>query len=259
MRIGYFSGFTYPAKGILFLFNNAKLWKFFLIPLVINIGLTFVIYFYFFSSIPEMATSISASLENWLLGPEDADTSFWVKAIFGGIRFIISAFMYYLIIIIYPLFIAVCSTLITPLFRTYLFDATMHIHEGVTPASIPFADSLKYALKSIGTTLRISIMYLLLTIVISFLNFVPGLGIVLQFILTAYYIGWEFILPYFEEKQMLYSEQSKFCRKNFRAIFGFGTLAYILILIPLLSGIFLTTHTIGGGLLISDLKKDLAE
>ena len=255
MRIGYFSSLSYPVKGILFLFKHPKLWIYFLVPLAINIALTLVIYLFVFSSIPEMAEMFTSSLENWLFGKEDTQASFWMKAISTAVRFIISAFMFYFIIIIYPFVLAILSTLITPLFRPYLFNATMQMNEGILPASPPFNEVLKYGLKSIGTTLRTMFMYILLTIGISFLNFIPGLGIVLQFILTAYYIGWEYLLPYLEEKQMLYSEQSKFCRKNFRALFGFGTMAYILILIPFMSAFFLTSHTIAGGLLISDINR----
>jgi len=256
MRIGYISGLTYPAKGIFFLFKNPKLWKYFIIPLGINVLLTLFIYFFIFSSIPEMANAASTFLENWLFGPEEAESSFLVKLLLAGLRFVISALMVYIIIIIYPLFLTIFSALITPLFRSYLFIATMQLNEGTIPSSLPFKESLKYAIKSIGTSLRTLMMYVLFTILISFLNFIPGLGILLQFILTTYYIGWEYILPYLEENQMLYSEQAKYCRKNFRALFGFGTLAYILILIPVVSGFFLTSHTIGGGLLVSDLNKN---
>ncbi|MDH4128109.1 MAG: EI24 domain-containing protein [Spirochaetota bacterium] len=246
----FFNAASYPFKGISFLWNNKKLFRYLIIPLLIDaIILAFIIIFIFFQ-IPDLVDWIKSSLDHWV-NVEGVFAKLF-KWIVGAIGIIIWFILGFIVLIMIPFFLSFISTIVDPNFRSILFVKTREMN-GCPEQKISVMKAIIIALKSILIEIIKLIIYLLFSIFLLFINLIPIIGTliypILQFLLTSIFVSWEFLTPYFEEKNLSFSRQFGFVCKHKKIFIAFGIPAGLLTLIPIIQIFFLSTNTIGGALL----------
>ncbi|NEP84469.1 MAG: hypothetical protein F6K39_43970 [Okeania sp. SIO3B3] len=260
----FFKSFSYPFKGINYLFKNKSVRKYLIIPMTIDLILSIFLLVFLIMQIPELLGGLSGWMSGWV-SAEDV----WYLNI---LRWVIKAFVeilkvvgYLIVIIISPYIFIAISTVFDSIFRGFLYSKVKK-NEGHPEPELPIKILLYRTLISLKNDLIKLSVYLLLSIILFLLNIIFGFIITplisnaiyftLQFILTAIFSTWEFLVYYFDEKKFSFKEQFRFIRKNMQITFGFGFPAALLLLIPIVQAFFLSTHTIGGALLSIELEKE---
>lgn len=266
--IHFIKSLSYPFKGVSFLFTHVKLFKYFYIPFIINLVLALTSIIYLFKPLSKII--------DWLVQQSESNfyslinqISIWTNLELNSSSFnhyyssILTCFLNFfatiLILILFPFILTICSSLITPIFRSFLYSKTKEL-AGSVEIQYNITETLQYIFKTIFIEIRKVLLYLFFSILLFLLNLVPIIGniayLVLQFLLTALFVGWESLSPWFEEKMMSFKEQYGFIKQNRSVFMGFGIPAALLLLIPLVQAFFLLTHTIGGALLSIELEKN---
>ncbi len=239
--ISFIKSSKYPFMAIKYLWNNKKLFNYLIIPLAVNLIISIILLLTLYNELDNLIIFLTPDFNGF----------FW-SILKGILRFLGIA----IILIIFPFMFSLISALINPFFRGLLYSKTRLI-ENINNKTEN--NSLTIIIQSIVNELKKLILYVILSILVLFFNFIPFIGticyIIFQCLLTALFVGLEFISPYLEENKLNFSDQIKFVKKNKRMILGFGISAYILLLVPLIQAYFLSTNTIAGALLCTDLDK----
>lgn len=260
----FFKSFLYPFKGIKYLFNNKNVHKYLIIPMSIDLILSIFLLVFLIMQIPDLIGSFSG----WMTGWVPLNDVWYINAIrwtMNAIVEILKVVGYLIVLIISPYIFIAISTVFDSIFRGFLYSRVKK-NEGHPEADIPIKVILYRTLISLKNDLIKLSIYLILSVVLLILNFIFSFIVTpiisnaiyfgLQFILTAVFSTWEFLVYYFDEKKLSFREQFRFIRKNLQVTFGFGFPAALLLLIPIVQAFFLSTHTIGGALLSINLEQD---
>ncbi len=237
--MGLITGAGYPLKGFKYLWEHKKLLRYAAIPFTIDLIITGLIVYIYLTQLSAFSGYVDSLGELWYLKP---------------LVWILKAIGYFLLIILFPFILNLCSALIDPVFRGILYSKTREM-EGFPEKSYTVGEAIKRLIKGICNEIKKLILYLALSLILIPLNILPPLYLILHILLTALFIGWEFITPSLEEKNLGFFRQFFFVLKRFRVVSGFGLSASLLLFIPLLQVLFLSTHTIGGALLSIDMDK----
>ncbi|HEO64836.1 MAG TPA: hypothetical protein ENI73_03100 [Spirochaetes bacterium] len=237
--MGLIAGAGYPFKGFKYLWGHKKLFRYVAIPFTIDLIVTGLLIYIYVTQLSAFTGYLDSLGELWYLKP-----LVWVFRVIG----------YFLLILLFPFILNLCSALIDPVFRGILYSKTREM-EGFPEKNYTPGEGIKRLIKGICNEIKKLILYLTLSLILVPLNILPPLYLVLHILLTALFIGWEFITPYLEEKNLGFLRQFFFVLKRFRVVSGFGLSASLLLFIPLLQVLFLSTHTIGGALLSIDMDK----
>jgi len=253
----FFESFAYPFKGVGYLTRHKPLYKYVSIPMIIDLILSLALLYLLLTKTPEAVSFLMSWVESFTTG----FTGFWTTAlewILKGAGYVLIVAMWIMIIILFPLILTLFSALVDPVFRGIIYSKTRGM-EGYPEKSFTTTGTLIKALRTIFTELKKIMLYIALSLIFLLLNIVPVGGsllyLIFQFLLSALFIGWEFLSPYLEEQKMSFGDQFRFVRKNKKSVIGFGTSAALLLLIPIAQAFFLSTHTIGGALLSIRLEK----
>ncbi len=240
--MGFIDGAIYPLKGFKYLWSHKKLFRYLAMPFMIDLFITGLLVYIYLTQLSAVTGYMSSFGDLWYLKP---------------LVWIVNAIGYFLVIILFPFILNLCSTLIDPVFRGILYSKTREM-EGFPEKEYTVGEGIKRLVKGICNEIKKLILYLTLSLILLLLSFLPPLYLVLQFLLTALFLGWEFITPSLEERKLGILRQFFFVLKRIRVVSGFGLSALLLLLIPFFQVLFLSTHTIGGALLSIDIEKSSA-
>lgn len=254
--LSFINAAKYPFKGISYLFSHKNLFRYIFIPFILDLTLASILLFLVFFQIPEVVDWIKSAVIDWFGIEKVGVEHFIVVRTLKWILGVAGAFIWFIlgvvILFIFPLVLTILSAIIDPLFRSILHSKTKEM-EGFPEKRIPVIESLYLSLKSVINEIKKLVFYLLFSVILLFINIVPVIGSllypILQFFLTALFITWEFLTPYLDEKKLSFLKQLRFVFQNKKLFLGFGIPAVLLLLIPFVQVIFLSTHVIGGALL----------
>jgi len=240
----FFQSLLYPIKGIYYLTNHKKLLKHLIIPVTIDLIIAIVCLIFLYANLNDIV--------NWIV---PASESFYYSLLRGTLQVL----GWLIILIMFPFILIVSTSVVDPIFRGFIYSKTKAM-EGYPEENLQFNENIVKIAKGILSEIKKLALYLLITIFLLLFNLVPLIGsiiyLVLQFMLTAFFLGWEYLTPYLEEKKFAFVQQFRFAKQNSAIILGFGIPATFLLMIPIAQAFFLTTHTIGGALLSIKLEKE---
>ncbi len=240
-------GFKLPFQGIKFLKENKKLWKYSLIPMLINIIVFVVLGYLSFHYL--MGWLAAKLLTTWYL----AILFYLFLALAISVFAIIIAFI----------FSAIYNIIAAP-FNDLLSEK---VEELVKNKKIEEKFSLKLLAGDIFRTVLEEVKKLLLfggvQILLLFLNLLPIIGnlayAVLSFVFTCWFLAYEYVDYPMARKRMEFKEKKGLLLKNKGFSFGFGLATFILIIIPVLNLIFMPACVVAGTLAYLKLKDEKSE
>ncbi|MFP4844658.1 EI24 domain-containing protein [Winogradskyella sp. PE311] len=206
--------------GAYALISKLKLWKYFVIPMLIS----FVVFVLIFVS----AYGLSDNLGEWIAGIWVWD---WGKSTFIFISTIIAAIAIFFIGVF--LFKHIIMALSTP-FMSPVSEKIEAYYTGQPTTNYTNSTFTKQLLRGVRLSLRNLSQELLFTIPILLLNFIPVVNIfstALLFLVQAYYAGFG-NMDYTLERHFTYKESVSFIRKNRGLAIGNGIGFLLLLFIP---------------------------
>lgn len=226
---GFGIGLQGYSKAITFITEN-KLWKYFLVPLILNV-LLFALGVNYTSSLAEWATG---EINQWWA--QDS----WS---FFGAQFLISVlnFALYSVIFIF-LFLAfsfmggyIILIILTPLL-TYLSEHVDAILRG-EQYKFSWKQFLKDASRGLRITLRNFLMELFFVVALFIMSFIPVVGLFstpLLFLISSYYYGASFMDFTFERKKLSVTESIRYTRQNKSLTVACGAPFALIMMVPFL-------------------------
>lgn len=248
-------GFSYNVKGISYFLNNRWLWKYLIIPYIINVLAIFCLFSlltYYFNDLFLLVSKPLLSFD--IQNPENflyhlLDGGLWV------IRFLLKIIFF--IFSLFALFLGVffLSTIINSPFYEMMTEKIL-IHEGALQ-EIPF--SFKRIFQTGLYTIFFQTKYFLffspITIALMLLTFLPGIGfifIIVQAVFSAWVFGFNLCVLPFIFKESKWKILMSWAGKNAIKLIGFGSLN----LIPFVGFFILGIQVPGAALLYLDTKPE---
>ncbi len=213
------------------LFSKMKLWKFFVIPMLLSSLLTVIIG----SLVYLLSDNIGMYLGSfwpWDWGKETFET---LSAIFGGLFIITIGFL-----IFKHLVLAFSSPFMGPV------SELIEIHlTGVKSLNQP-SSSAQLLVRSLRIAIRNFLWELLFTIPILLIGIIPIIGIfstILLFLLQSYFAGFG-NMDYTLERHFNYQDSIKFVKRNKSLAIGNGIVFMLFLLIPIVGIIFVLPFSV---------------
>ncbi|MCB0444978.1 MAG: EI24 domain-containing protein [Gelidibacter sp.] len=208
--------------GAFGLISKLKLWKFFVIPIMISIVIAIVIMVTAYTLSDDFGFYIS-KLWVWKWGKE---TFSIISDILSGLIILVLGLMLYKHIVM-----ALSAPFMSPVSEK--IEAHFLEYENTTLRNTSFRAQLW---RGIRINVRNLMMELLLTIPILLIGFIPLIGIVstvLLFFVQSYYAGFG-NMDYTLERHFKYAESLAFVRKNRGVAIGNGMVFMLFLLIPVI-------------------------
>ena len=155
-----------------------------------------------------------------------------------------------------PIIFKLLATLVLPAFNSAVFDAARK-HAGgpeipEEAVGLPVAEVIRIEVSRVGRFIGLLAAIFLGTLILSpipLLNLITTpIGISLQFLLGAATLGWDLHSFHFELHGLGYKDQKAYLKAKRGRRFGMGAVATILVMIPVIQLLFLTTNVAGAGL-----------
>ena len=208
--------------GAFNLISKLKLWKYFVIPMIISVVTAIFIGFSAYGFSDNIGEFIS-KVWIWEWGKETFTT---ISTFIGGLVIIVIGLILYKHIIM-----ALSAPFMSPVsekIEAHLTGQSNHNHRNTT--------FIQQLWRGIRINVRNLSMELLLTIPILFLGLIPIIGIistVLLFLVQAYYAGFG-NMDYTLERHFKYNESIQFVRKHKGIAIGNGIIFMLFLLIPII-------------------------
>ena len=249
--IGYWSGFTYPFKGLRFVyFKHPKLIRFWIFPILITL-LSFC-----------MATWASWNYSSELL------ELVWAKPESDGWLSGVEGFFFGLVDIVLSLLLWVASAVVLALMTSVIaapFNSALSAAvEQIVAGSSSEGEGLASIARDLGRTLSLELIklsfYLLVMIPLFAIQcIVPGIGSILYsifaFLFTAWFWGIDYMDWPAERRGWSSKERFRNAKTRFLTMFGFGSGVWLFLFIPFLNLFFMPAAVAGGTLLFLDLER----
>jgi CysZ protein len=228
-------GFFYPFRGGKFLGRHPRLWKYVLIPFLINL-LVFSLAIYFgLDFFNHTVVGMIPSGEAW----------YWVALYY--LAWVIAVLM--TMVLVFFSFTVVGNLIASP-FNDLLSERTEEAVMG-SASGEPFRWS------AVGRILldesKKMAVFILLMLLLLLLNLIPGFGTlaysILSFLLTAFFLVIEYTGYIFGRKGGRFTDQRRFIRGRRFMAFGFGVGVLCLLAIPLLQFFCIPFAVVGATLL----------
>jgi CysZ protein len=235
--VGFFRGLSYPFKGLRFVFfQHPGLARFWIFPIVI----TLIVLGFMVKGVWEYHDALFEAL--W---SEPSGEDFWagVARFFHGFAEVLFAIVLFVVGL-------VLVVLLSSLFAAPFNDL---LREGPKL-------SVKIALLDLARSLLFELLYVTIgvvgTVVSWFLPVIGQIGLtVLMVVVTALYWAISYIDWPAARRRKGLGYRFSFAARHFWAMSGFGTGAWVILLVPLLNLFFMPVAVAGGTLLYLDLER----
>ena len=259
-KITFTQSIKYPFKGMSFINKHKELWKYLLIPLLIDLILCIlVLYLFIFQLSGFFKNILNDLITNGILKESLSETGIDIlKTSFSIISYIIS---FILFVFVAPTTFSLFSGILCSISNSYLYDRTREIILGYkTENKRSFLSELKLFFKSLLVDILKLFCFITIMIILLFANFIPVAGqllnTVLAFVVTSILLGWDGLSSHFNSKDMGFLQQYKFVTSNLKGFMGFGIAGYFIILIPIINIYFLACNAVGSAIWSIDIEKD---
>ncbi|MDQ3021895.1 MAG: EI24 domain-containing protein [Bacteroidota bacterium] len=236
-------GFFYPFKCINFFFKYPKLIAYSIVPIIINLIIYGTIFFYTY---------------NWIIGKsEDAvENKVSNVILFGLIQIFLKVFTFLLILVVcYILFIIFGGIVSAPFNEKISKLIEEKIYKVNAGNELPF---FKDAVESIKAELKKIIFYLSGIIPLFFINFIPMIGSVISLVIGTAFSFFFNALEYLDypltRRRTGFREKLRIVNSNKMLSYGFGAIAFILTLIPVVN-VFMNPVLVAAGTSLFYIKE----
>jgi len=235
-------------------FQHPKLARYWVFPILIT-GLALAAVFYGAGSFYDEVGSMV-----WSLFPESwNEASGWVGGLLSALRWLIELVAGLLIAVLGLVLVLLLSSVVAAPFNDALSEAVEHMLTG--RAAPPF--SVSHMLADVARTVRLEILKVIFYLGVvgpMFLAsiFLPGIGQLVSlvgFMLTAVYLGVDYIDWPAARRNWSVRDRLSFARTELPAVAGFGTGVWILLFVPLVNLFFMPAAVAGGTMLFLSLER----
>jgi CysZ protein len=235
-------------------FQHPKLARYWVFPILIT-GLALAAVFYgagsFYDDLGNMV---------WSLFPQSwNEASGWVGGLLSALHWLIELVAGLLIAVLGLVLVLLLSSVVAAPFNDALSEAVEHMLTG--RSAPPF--SVTRMLADVARTVRLEILKVILYLGVvgpMFLAsiFLPGIGQLVSlvgFLLTAVYLGVDYIDWPAARRNWSVRDRLSFARTELPAVAGFGTGVWILLFVPLVNLFFMPAAVAGGTMLFLSLER----
>lgn len=211
--------------------NKLKLWKYFLVPILLSVLTASVIGVLAYSLSDNLGNYIS-SIWPWEWGQETFQT---ISEIFGGLIILTLGFLAFKHIIL-----AISAPFMGPI------SEKIEIHLTGVKSLEKRSSPAKLLIRGIKIAIRNLFRELILTVPILLLGLIPIIGIfsaVLLFLMQAYFAGFG-NMDYTLERHFNYSDSVKFVKRNRGLATGNGILFMLFLLVPVIGVILVLPFSV---------------
>lgn len=237
-------GFLAPGRAFKLLLKNKKLFKYFIIPIVINA----VVFLGF-------AIGVGWGMIDWINGLVDQQAAwYWAALFYFAIIFIILAV---LLIIVFA-FTAICNIIAAP-FNDLLSEKTEEILNRKFDEEFSLKKVMADAWRAIKEEIKKFLLFDVSQLFLLILNLIPLIGTIIYAILSVLLSWWLLAYEYMEipmgRRQLKFKDKRKFVNKNKATSIGFGAAVTLGTLIPVFNIFYIPTCVVAGTMLYHNLKK----
>jgi len=230
----YAEGASAPFEGLSFMFQHPRLWRYAVIPILLNLLITVVVLVGLVYAAYTMSGYINRAIP--------AAWYYWmVKAILILLALVLALILSAVAFLI--LQVALCCFFYDRLARQVEFRLGMKPED---IREVPFYYPAFYALRDLMAMLVVTVLSL-------FLHLVPLIGSIASLCVTFYFAAFTFGVEYIDYPMALRAttrkEKIRFARANRPYTLGLGTIVSFFNFIPLLGSVILTTAVVGAVLL----------
>lgn len=211
--------------------NKLKLWKYFLVPILLSVLTASVIGVLAYSLSDNLGNYIS-SIWPWEWGQETFQT---ISEIFGGLIILTLGFLAFKHIIL-----AISAPFMGPI------SEKIEVHLTGVKSLEKRSSPAKLLIRGIKIAIRNLFRELILTVPILLLGLIPIIGIfsaVLLFLMQAYFAGFG-NMDYTLERHFNYSDSVKFVKRNRGLATGNGILFMLFLLVPVIGVILVLPFSV---------------
>ena len=238
--------FSYPFRGMLFIFRHLRLLGYVAVPVCIN--------------------TILFALLAWLVGTHYTG---WLQQLLPSKETWYWAILFYVLLVLVGMvlllvgiyaFTLIGNIILGP-FNDFISEKVEMIYAG-TATDEPF--SMKALFSDILRSLKVQVAKMLLylggLIVLLVIHLIPIVGTVLYPVLillyTLFFLGWEYCDYSMERWKYSFRRKLRISLKNAFAFAGFGAGASLMLFIPLVNLMTIPVCAVGATLLFCDLRKE---
>ncbi len=256
--VGFVRGISYAFRGMRFVYvQHRGLARYWLFPILIT-GVALIGVFYGAGSLyDDLAAAV------WSLFPESwSDASGWTGGLLRGLRWLLEVLAGIMIALLGLIAVFLLSSVIAAPFNDALSEAVEDILTGRRAAPFSFRRMVADIVRTIRIELLKVVVYVVVIgpmFVVSFL--VPGVGQLVSlaaFVLTAVYLGVDYIDWPAARREWSVGDRVAFVRRQLPAVAGFGTGVWVLLFIPLVNLLFMPAAVAGGTMLFVTLGEGKA-
>ena len=253
-------GFQLAFQGVSFLGRHRVLWKWALLPAIVNIVVFAVAFALFLAFYPDLYTLATGFL--YLDAPQTWYAWLWVAPLrllawFIGLLLLVTA-----LVILYFVFLILGTMIAAP----FLDILAQRVEALVTGQALQGQTSLLDAVRSIGFSiieeLRKLGFFLAVQITLLLLGLIPVLTpftVLAATLFTMFFLPLEYASFAMDHRQLRFRQRRALIWQHRWLMFGFGIAAFLTLLIPLLNFICLPALVVGGTLLIVECGVRQAE
>lgn len=256
--VGFIRGISYAFRGMRFVYvQHRGLARYWLFPILIT-GIALIAVFYGAGSLyDDLAAAV------WSLFPESwSDASGWTGGLLRGLRWLLEVLAGIMIALLGLIAVFLLSSVVAAPFNDALSEAVEDILTGRRAAPFSFRRMVADIVRTIRIELLKVVVYVVVIgpmFVVSFL--VPGVGQLVSlaaFVLTAVYLGVDYIDWPAARREWSVGDRVAFVRRQLPAVAGFGTGVWVLLFIPLVNLLFMPAAVAGGTMLFVALGEGKA-
>jgi CysZ protein len=253
-------GFQLAFQGVSFLGRHRVLWKWALLPAIVNIVVFAVAFALFLAFYPDLYTLATGFL--YLDAPQTWYAWLWVAPLrllawFIGLLLLVTA-----LVILYFVFLILGTMIAAP----FLDVLAQRVEALVTGQALQGQTSLLDAVRSIGFSiieeLRKLGFFLAVQITLLLLGLIPVLTpftVLAATLFTMFFLPLEYTSFAMDHRQLRFRQRRALIWQHRWLMFGFGIAAFLTLVIPLLNFICLPALVVGGTLLIVECGVRQAE
>ncbi len=248
--VGYWTGFTYPFKGLTFVYvQHPGLARYWIFPILIT-----------------LVAFCGASWASWHYSDALVD-SFWATPAGDGwldamARFFHSVLAFLLSIVLWALStmaLVLLTSVIAAPFNGALSAAVERIATGREMGDDGIAALVRDVWRTVVLELTKLLIFLAVMVPLFILQWaVPGIGsvayTVFSFVFTAWFWGIDYVDWPAERRGWTPKQRLANARKRFLPMFGFGSGVWLFLFVPLLNLFFMPAAVAGGTLLFLDME-----
>ena len=222
---GFFFGFFYPLKSLKLFFRHKKLITYSITPMIINM----IIYGSFFILSYRWVIDKTGTWTNFLMGDSGILHTI-VQAVFLIVGFL-------LVLVVCYFAFSILGGLVTAPFYENISQIVEYIHTGSESAA-DLSFWRDFYVSIIGELQKI-LFHLVFLILFFLVDFIPGIGSILAFtgwiIFSCFFNAFDFLDYPMTRRQFKFSIKLKTANRNKALTYGFGTMAFLMMFLPVVN------------------------